>query len=186
VLLLTLAFFACESQSAPTEFSYGTESEALAVYAVVLPHFLEKHPGAVVLDPQTTFSYQPDSWASLHSRFPSVSPVLWRSLPQANSSPVLLDPTAAAALAPDLVVAEADQRDALGGAGYFGPNAFTETFPGRSRLEVSRVAFSRDEREALVYVFRTSGALAGNGAIYALTRVGNAWAIVLESGLGAS
>jgi hypothetical protein len=188
-LALLFSVVACEAQAPPIEFSYGSDAQTFAVYAVVLRDVLGSPPGLAVLDPQTTFSYDQDMWARCYEvvRAEShVSPALWRALPHVNLTPALLEAQAAAGLSPDLVVATVEQRGTLDGAGYLGENTFSKAYPGRSLIQVSRVAFSPDEQVALLYVWRTDGPLAGDGAVYALAREGGEWAITFRAALGAS
>jgi hypothetical protein len=165
----------------PTAYSPGNARESAAVYAAVIADILSKNPGRAVLDPETSLrDISGDLWSEADRRVqedPLIDATLWRALVPLNAQPQSLDLAALAAVLPDVIQARSDQQEALADAGYSGPK-FGEAFPGaHSAVRVSAVAFSPDERIAVVYVSLHCGGLCGEGAVYSLALSGTTWQI---------
>lgn len=185
VALLVCWLVGCSPSPKSGEETNANGDQEAAVLASVVRELGGRFPGAMVIDPRSGLGTTEVFRDSIPGSLPAPYSQLWPAFLEANARATRVpEPAAVASVA--ISTACDEQLEALSGAGYLGPNAFTETFPKSSVLRFSRAAFSPDGRTALIYADIICGYLCGESNLYCLELVGAEWVITSRRRLGVS
>jgi hypothetical protein len=155
-------------------------SEEVAVYAAAIRAYLGRNPDPLVLADQTALDLGGDittTLAELAQQLPGLAPETLASLGARNSRSEPVRPDMALPFRYVLISPEEERAIFQSDGG--GWDEFYRRYPNaQGIMRLSRVGFSGDVTQAVVYVGNQSHYLAGAGYYYLLARENGAWRVV--------